>query len=205
MVKTKVVNGLHVPEEDKDCHPIVVSEVGDLNRVWPYIKNYDTVVQAGGNLGIWPKALSPKFKHVYTFEPDHTNFHCLNLNCTEPNIIKIQSALGKQRGLIGMVVDKFNVGANYVEGKGFIPTLKIDDLGLESCDLIYLDIEGKELDALIGAKKTIERFMPVIGLEDKDECCTRYGLKVGDTPQWLIDTFGYRVIDRYNRDILLAA
>lgn len=36
---------------------------------------------------------------------------------------------------------------------------------LESCDLIQLDIEGHEPQALIGAMKTIKKHKPVICLE----------------------------------------
>ena len=43
--------------------------------------------------------------------------------------------------------------------------LSIDQLGLNNCDLIHLDIEGGEYDALMGAEQTIKRFSPLICLE----------------------------------------
>jgi FkbM family methyltransferase len=49
--------------------------------------------------------------------------------------------------------------------KQMIPTLTIDSLGLERCDLIKIDIEGMEPFALRGAAKTIERFRPIISAE----------------------------------------
>lgn len=41
----------------------------------------------------------------------------------------------------------------------------IDDLDLESCDLIQLDVEGYEHEVLTGAIKTIEKFKPTISVE----------------------------------------
>ena len=48
------------------------------------------------------------------------------------------------------------------DGTGAIPVLSIDQLGLNNCDLIHLDIEGGEYDALMGAEHTIKRFGPLI-------------------------------------------
>jgi hypothetical protein len=51
------------------------------------------------------------------------------------------------------------------DGPGAIPVLSIDQLGLDNCDLIHLDIEGGEYDALMGAEQTIKQFRPLICLE----------------------------------------
>ena len=52
-----------------------------------------------------------------------------------------------------------------MSGEGAIPTLRVDDLGLKVCDLLYLDIEGYELFALRGSAETIRRCRPVIACE----------------------------------------
>jgi len=46
-----------------------------------------------------------------------------------------------------------------------LPMMKLDDLSLQRCDLIKIDIEGMEFDALVGADETIRRFRPVIYFE----------------------------------------
>ena len=56
---------------------------------------------------------------------------------------------------------KFKIG----EDAGTIPVIAIDTLNLRSCDLIQLDIEGGEYNALLGAVETIKEFKPVICLE----------------------------------------
>jgi hypothetical protein len=71
--------------------------------------------------------------------------------------VEIDDAILKKKG--------YNSGTFQVSGKGTIPVLRIDDLLLESCDLIHLDIEGFEGVALQGAKETIKKFKPIICLE----------------------------------------
>lgn len=129
-------------------------------------------VQAGGNLGIFPKWLARVFQTVYTFEPDRKLFAILCKNAPEKNIVKMQAALGYDRALVRMECTRrddsgraVHEGLTHVAGPGTVPTLRIDDLGLGVCDLIYLDIEGYEFFALRGAEETIRRCRPVIAVE----------------------------------------
>ena len=103
--------------------------------------------------GVWPAWLADHFETVYTFEPDRENFRCLVQNVPD-NVVCFQSALGYQRKLIDLHRDPVNCGAYFVEKEGTIPTLRIDDLELPACDLIVLDVEGMEADALQGAMLT---------------------------------------------------
>ena len=88
------------------------------------------------------------------------------------NVIKFQSCLGSEHKLVSVKIDEniiqkkgYNCGTFQVTGAGKIPVLKIDDLELDQCDLLHLDIEGFEGFALEGAIKTIQKFKPVICLE----------------------------------------
>jgi hypothetical protein len=94
--------------------------------------------------------------------------------------------------------------------EGLVPLIALDDLRfmavddgltLPSIDLIYLDVEGHEMHALIGAHQTIKKFRPVICFEDKG-LSERYGVKAGDAERWLADECGYFVAARFNRDVL---
>lgn len=124
------------------------------------------VVQAGGNWGYWPLSLSYLFDAVYTFEPDAKCFACLAYNTRERgNVVRLQAALGNARALVDLRRDNDTTGNQSVSGRGIYPTLRIDDLGLDVCDLIYLDIEGCEADALLGAEETIVRCRPVVIFE----------------------------------------
>jgi hypothetical protein len=60
-----------------------------------------------------------------------------------------------------------NWGAMQIEeAQEGIPMVTIDSLGVD-CDLIQLDVEGFEENALKGAYQTIQRCKPVIIIEQK--------------------------------------
>ena len=208
----KVIDGIYWPESDVECHKVVPKQVHDLEKVLKLVKNNKAVVQAGGNVGIWPLYLSNEFNSVITFEPDPDNFACLTQNCKfKHNITAINAALGDKNTICTMDVTPRNVGAHQINkifsGKQadlpapekIVDITTIDDLELSSCDLIVLDIEGYEPQALEGARETIERFGPVIVVEDKG-LSERYGWPKG----WSESFEGYEVSHRVHRDVILS-
>lgn len=147
-------------------------ELPKLDDVVKLTREKRVAVQAGGHLGVFPKRLAESFETVYTFEPAADLFAMLMRNAPEANIVKFQAALGDERGCIGLSRARRDPsgkpeheGLTHVEGPGVIPTLRVDDLGLSVCDLLYLDIEGWELYALRGAVETITLCRPVIAVE----------------------------------------
>lgn len=196
--------GLMVPEGDYLIARYLRRSLPDLDLAVKHCRNRGIVVQAGGNCGAWPMQLSLMFDAVYTFEPDPVNFTALAFNTVYMrNIVKMQAALGDVRGCIELNRMVKNCGAFYVEGKGLLPTLRIDDLALPGCDLIYLDIEGTEMKALRGAVKTIDAFAPVVAFEDKG-LGQRYGVEPGAVATMMHETFGYRVVAQANHDTIMV-
>jgi FkbM family methyltransferase len=150
----------------------------------------NVVVQAGGYCGIFPRLLGEAFKTVYTFEPDYANFFCLSHNCAAPNIIKAQGALGNEHGMISVHRQiNHNRGMNKVikYASSNIPVYRIDDLQLTDCNLIQLDTEGYEYYILVGAKYTIQRFKPLISVEDTTEHIEDFLFPMGYTKLTTID------------------
>jgi FkbM family methyltransferase len=148
-------------------------------------KQHRVAVQAGGNWGYWPYCFAEVFDTVYTFEPGHETFACLAANTRhQPNLVRIQAALGDRHGPIGVVVREGSTGSQKVSGPGIFPMMRIDDLELPVCDLIYLDIEGMEVDALKGAVHTISRCQPVVAFENNK-----------NGAQSMIKSFGYHRAD----------
>ena len=136
-------NGWHWPASGDYTWDVVSSSLGLHTAIEPYLKQKNVVVQAGGNGGLMVQPFAENFKDVYTFEPDPLNFYCLTLNVTGTNVHKFQACLGNERSTVSLNTMYTNDnGAFFVEGKGNVPVLKIDDLGLSECDLIQLDIEG---------------------------------------------------------------
>ncbi len=147
-------------------------DLPELEQVITMTPKHRVVVQAGGNLGVWPKRLAQAFKTVYTFEPSADLFDIMHRNAPESNIIRFQAALGEVHELVHMSRERRDgklrpphEGITHVDGPGVVPTLRVDDLELPVCDLLCLDLEGWELYALRGAKATIQRCQPVIMVE----------------------------------------
>jgi FkbM family methyltransferase len=171
------------------------SDVNAAIELLPFVRG--SCVQAGGCMGIWPLRLAQIYSTVYTFEPQPESFHCLQANILGVgNIRAFHAALGDERGFVGMTHrEDDNYGAAYVEPGATIEMQRIDDLGLDDCGLIYLDVEGYESKVIRGAVETIERCKPAIGVEVKFDA--------GVVP--LLLSMGYRIHRRTNLDVILRA
>ena len=193
------------PVADKKCRKVIFDYVVDLQEVIKRCRGRRTAVQAGGNMGVWPWILADEFEQVYTFEPDLRCYELLKRNLEGCSNIKHQhAALMDIICYVKIANDKpNNLGAQYVvPHRTGVPAITIDSLRLESCDLLYLDIEGAELPALLGAENTLDKFHPVVVVEDKG-LSSRFGVDMGDAEKWL-QKFGYRVVDRPHRDVVLV-
>lgn len=172
-----------------------------LAIIEPVLKARRVCVQAGGCMGVWPRRLAEMFETVWTFEAEPCNFRCLRHNVADlGNVNPVHGALSSELGAAGVARDATqaaNCGAYYLVAGDRVPAVTIDSLDLETCDLIYLDVEGHERKALEGARETVERFWPVIGIESNG-LHRRYG---GRAERWLEDR-GYAPIGSHARDTI---
>lgn len=176
-----------------------------VDAVLRIVTGRTAALQAGGNLGLFPKRLAQVFTTVYTFEPSVSLFPALQHNAPESNILKFQAALGDARGLHGTACvrregkhKKPHEGVTHMVADGVVPTLRIDDLALPVCDLIYLDIEGWELYALRGAAETLARCRPAVVVE-VGVSIALVGLTAEDV-RAAIRSAGYRFVTRLLSD-----
>jgi FkbM family methyltransferase len=160
-------------------------------------------IQAGGHVGLWPLELSKHFAEVYTFEPHPDLFLCLVRNVPS-NVIPINAVLGRTPGTAPFLARGGTGGVSCVSPAVTKDTINVarvvvDDLALDACDLIVLDIEGSELEALLGAKNTIEKFSPVLHLEVWNSMEKN---KLGRTEDLfaLLDLWGYRQVGETGKD-----
>lgn len=200
--ETERINGFLWPKADTECRRVAFDWATDLDQVYPHVTDWGVCVQAGGNCGVWPKALAKRFDTVYTFEPDPLNFYCLVNNATERNIVKAQAMLGEVHAPRMLEGDASNCGAYFMAGAGRYPVVAIDSLMLQSCGLIYLDIEGAEMEALRGAAGTIAEHRPVLAIENKGHS-ERFGYTREQVEAWVIAQ-GYRVVARPHRDVIFV-
>lgn len=181
----------------------ILTEVKHLPRFVGHVRSRGVAVQAGGNVGVYPAHLAQYFDHVHTFEPDPVNFACLekNLATVKGNIAAYHAALGAKDGTCSTrMFSPNNVGAVRIEDDGPVPIVRIDDMDLNECDFIMLDVEGYELNALRGAEKTIERFRPAVVIEEND-LPSMHGLPIGGARVWLEER-GYKRTLKLDNDCL---
>lgn len=196
--------GFSYPDTDKKL--LQVHEwVDDIDVILKYVDRFDLCVQAGGAVGVWPVALAKHFKKVITFEPVQENFRCLieNIHRFGGDIYARKRALGRECGSVSMARDACedgNAGAWYAAQGGDIETITIDSLDLDQCDLICLDVEGYEKNAILGAMGTIEKFKPVICLEEKQLPHMKEPCHLARA---VLEDIGYKVVDRVHRDVIL--
>ena len=205
-----------------DERPTYAAAVADTpHRIISHVdpKRRTVMVQAGGNAGYFVRIFADKFKRVYTFEPGPVNFMCLAMNTfANGNVVKFQACVGNRHELVtlnslhdddtgGKHVDYGHPSELSTPTYTGVPTMMIDDLALDDCGLIQLDIEGYELFALKGAEKTIDRFKPVLAVEVSGEWLNRYFPNKDGQKQledWLFSK-GYEEVDRFETDRVYKA
>lgn len=135
------------------------------------IQSKRTVIQAGGNCGLYPTLLTQFFDKVFTCEPDPFNYEFLRKN-VEPFAHKVEAArcaFGEQSKTVGTrQLTPENVGMTVIddEGSGVTMTTIDEQFGTATgIDFIWLDIEGYEYQAISGARNVIKAHLPVIALE----------------------------------------
>jgi len=195
----KQIKGFWFPDDDNECYKAVIGQAIDIRRALPLCADRRCVVQAGGNVGVWAGALAEEFETVWTFEPVWQNYECLlkNLEGIE-NINSVHAALSYKGGVAGVSLEPRNAGAHWITHGADVAMVTVDSLKLPACDLMILDTEGNEADILVGARKTLDTFKPVLMIEDKG-CSERFGVPQG----WTDAIEGYTVADRVHRDVIL--
>lgn len=202
-------NGLWWPASDTDAHGVITADCRpSIKALLAHLPSRALIVQAGGNIGTYPLALAEHFDEVWSFEPDPTNFECFRRNHEEhplkTQVLPVQAALGETYGKARMhVVKASNCGAHRIDfglasPENVVEIMALDTIPLHACDCIWLDVEGSELLALKGAAKTIERFSPVIAVEDKG-LHRAFGIADGALQAWLAER-GYEQVDRIGAD-----
>ena len=152
-----------------------------------YINKESVVLDIGANIGTHTLWFAQNSKIVMAFEPQRYAFQML---CANMALNSIQNADCKQLG-VGSTREIIEVAfidpetennfgglslqdhsiEKVREEKGIhldgekIAVCKIDDMGLQECDFIKIDVEGMEPDVLVGGRTTILSLRPYIYME----------------------------------------
>lgn len=201
-----------VPDSEKVLNDIVYEWNTKGEIVLNACKKKEYCLQAGGHVGVFPIQLSRYFNKVVTFEPWEENFDCLARNIEQReinNIDKYCAGLGQETGYASLVRQKEgNTGSTQIKPteKGSVAITTIDILNMEGLDLLWLDIEGMELQALEGGRNTIEKFQPLIVLENNGLIFSGKFIPEGEPKleQYMLEKFSYKKVARLMRDDVYA-
>jgi FkbM family methyltransferase len=183
----------HKPEK---CFQFVQHGLKDMDRAVVRCKGQALAVQAGGHAGLWPKRLANSFERVVTFEPEPALFQCLQRNCEHyPQVEAYQKAVGAFAGWVKLR-PSVSAGSWRVDNAGTFPCeqVTIDSLDLPACDALFLDVEGYEVEALKGADQTIDKYRPVIQVEQLPRAAEAIKRHLGKA--------GYRLVERVHYDCI---
>lgn len=197
--------GFWWPANDGWCHKVIHQEIPDCDMAVSLAKGRDCAIQAGGNVGVWAAHLAKSFKRVITAEPDPVNYECLKRN-VPANVEHHRAGFGNAALTTGIKQVEGNAGAHYLQGQGDIHLVRIDDLELDACDLLILDVEGFEPMALEGAEQTIRKYRPVIMFEEKGLSQQYYGRARGSAHNWVLGLgLGYDVKAKPRADVIMVS
>jgi FkbM family methyltransferase len=137
-----------------------------------YIKSIGgNVIHAGAGFGDFLPALKD-CNRVFVFEPNPLMYQCSLETIRLNNLMNVSLytyALGEYDTKSTLkITDEsgLEMGPRSEIGDGIgVKMIKLDTFIVEKIDLIHLDIEGYEFEALKGAKELIERDKPIIILE----------------------------------------
>ncbi len=145
-----------------------------------FISEGDIVLDIGANIGTTTLSLSKNVSDsgkVIAFEPQDIVSQCLQTNLTLNDITNVSvfnTAVSNQNGWAKINDKEFSESGRYGEA-GIsetgtrVKTLKLDELELNDCSLIKIDIEGHEWEAIQGGKNLLKKFKPVLYMEAKKE------------------------------------
>ena len=197
--KIELFNGIALLKDDQ-CICRFIRETGRLDHdqnmlplLKEFIKNGDVVLDIGAFIGdhtIYYSKLVGDNGSVIAFEPNRDSFFCLEHNLKAyKNVELINSAIGKEYGFVRTVDVLGNIGMNFLipDNLGGIVIYSLNQMEIDRIDFIKIDVEGFELDVLIGGKETINKFKPTMLIEINDATLSRQGISRNDIFAWLTE------------------
>ncbi len=164
-------------------------------------------LDVGGDIGYFSlqfSSLVGPSGRVFAFEPipkaRERLLHNIALN-GRTNIIVSEFALGNQEGTVYLEdpftksrvnLNKTNGGTNDIKVSIKRFDDLVDQLSIPSVDIIKMDIEGAEHEALRGMEQTLRRFKPIIVLEVHNHFLPQFNSSAEALLDWL-KSLGYQI------------
>ena len=166
-------------------------------------KEGDVVIDCGGNIGAFAVYAATRAANVrvLAFEPEPATFRCLvrnvERNALQKQVMCVQAGVTRTPGQFTLILEDHCFTMHHLDNPASpggavalapapstrtetVQCVTIDDTikstGWNRCDLIKMDIEGAELEALEGAAETIARYKPRLTLACYHKPCDPYSL-----------------------------
>lgn len=173
-----------------------------------YVRRRGTAIQAGAHVGLWPAVLSQHFKRVVSFEPLPQLAAVAREGAPYANVTIMEAALGAECGTLRIQppgaekMARFSGSATVTpEGALEVTAVTLDSLHLHNVGAVMLDIEGHELPALEGARHTLERWHPVVVIEENAKSLRH---RAAGAAAAFLSTFGYEQVGAFRSDLVFA-
>jgi FkbM family methyltransferase len=155
---------------------------GEVDLFRQIVRPGSVVVESGSNVGAHTIPLARLVGNkgiVFAFEPQRVVFQTLCANVALNSLSNVEcrhAALGDKSGTIAVPALDYSRENNfgglglggYKHGEPVL-VVTIDSLELPRCDFIKVDVEGMEIQVLQGARRTIEKYQPVLYVENDRE------------------------------------
>ena len=188
----------------------------ELTLMSKFIQSGDYVFDIGTNIGCFSIPFSKKVGKegkIFSFEPQKFLFSLLKKNIEDNRIYNIEPfsfAVGKKPSYL--ILDEFDYSKNgnfggvtlsekydnancaeiIKKGKHKVKVVTLDNfLRIKKCDFIKIDVELMELDVLKGGKNFLEKFRPILWIENHYETkqnnqINEYLIRNGYSPYWIV-------------------
>lgn len=186
LVKTKLQNGLVMWYRSDDKYigqkiALQKYEEYESQLILQNVNKDSVVIDVGANIGYYTLLLAKVCKKVYAFEPDKNCFEILKKNIDEnklKNVVLFNLAVSDKKEKAEFIIDKENLGNSRIQtpqSSGQLPltgehkTILCESLDNfiknEKVDLIKIDVQGHEPKVILGAKRIIKKYKPILFLE----------------------------------------
>ena len=137
-----------------------------IGQTTPYLNKFKNTLDIGAATGMYSSHFAEHSKSVICFEAVPPVYEQLKkIKEKHNNVITHNLAVSNEVGLLDFYVDDKRLSnssfQNLVEGQKIqVETTTIDSLKLVDVGFLKVDVEGVELDVLVGANDTIEEYKP---------------------------------------------
>jgi len=152
-------------------------EKNDLNLFRSIIRVDDTILDLGANVGVYSLSAAARTDgKVIAVEPALHTFELLNKSAWQfSNMTAVHAAISDKKGTSFLShkgsPESYEISDSSEAQNEKVSLVSVDELarnhGIESVDIIKLDVEGHELKALAGAEKIISNGSPIVFYEIK--------------------------------------